>query len=251
MGLQSRAGVAGLVFLVVLVLGASCRNPIGPPPPPPPPPPGPRTISIVLAGPATVAPGGAAEFTVTAQREDGSALDVTRETVWSSSVPSTATVSVGLVRGLAVGETNISAIYIPPGQTAFPKSTQIIVIPDGTYRVVGSVNEAGLGGIPGARVEVTSGTGAGLSTITDGGSYSLYGVAGDARIVATKPGYRDDVRELRVTAHQVVNFSLIAGDSIPAVEGSYMLTIVSAPSCGGVLREDLRVRTYSAQVSRS
>ncbi len=68
----------------------------------------------------------------------------------------------------------------------------MIVVPDGTFRLVGRVLEDGFSddGVVGATVEATSATGRLLGHSDLYGNYRLYGVAGATRVRVTKTGYQ-------------------------------------------------------------
>lgn len=72
--------------------------------------PSPTTVRISVTG---VAPrvGGSASFSATATFSDQATRDVTADALWSSSAPSFATVTAGVVKGLAPGSAIISATF--------------------------------------------------------------------------------------------------------------------------------------------
>jgi hypothetical protein len=254
-----RGALAGFV-VGLLVLGVSCKNnpPIGPsgggttggtsPPT------GPATTGLILDGPRSVAPNTTAQLTLTAQFSDGTTKDVTRDAVWTSSSTARVTIAAGLATGRTPGEANITARYTPPGQFFLTRSKELIVVPDGTFRVVGRVLESGLGiPIPGARVTVRTGNAAGqVTTVFGDGRFRLYGLAGQNGIEARQSGYRDDFRDIVITDHdQSIDFVLIAGASPEGVEGSYTLTLAASAGCRDALPEEARVRVYDAELTRT
>jgi hypothetical protein len=136
--------------------------------------------------------------------------------------------------------------------TAFSNVTstrEVIVVPRGTYRVVGLVTEAGgpPGPVIGATVAVTAGLGAGLVTTTgEDGRYRLYGVAGDVEVRITKDGYWPHAQQYRIADHEMLNAQLELLNPRRDVSGTYALTIAAAEACRAELPEELRQRNYTA-----
>ena len=246
-----RANTAALL-IASLGCGWGCGD--APMAPLPDPPPGeitraPTTTSIEIDGPATVAPGATAQFTLTAYMSDGTSWDATLDAVWTTTHPFLK-ISSGLATstGQSPAEASISARL-----GGLTRSRTLLVLREGTFRVIGRVIERGLGiPVPNARVEVSGGSTRLISGTALDGSYRLYGLAGLVTIVATKPGYRDDVRQVVVTElDQAIDFELAAGASIETVEGSYTLTMAASASCRDALPDEMRVRTYTATLSRT
>jgi uncharacterized protein YjdB len=71
--------------------------------------PGPTVQSISISGNTTIDAGQSTQLTATAAMSDGSSQNVTTTAAWSTSNPTIAVVSRGLVTGLAVGTVTISA----------------------------------------------------------------------------------------------------------------------------------------------
>jgi Bacterial Ig-like domain (group 2) len=149
--------------------------------------PGSRITRIEIGGPPSVAPGDVVQLTATAHLADGSSRDVTTEVRWNSSNRTVLSMSPdGRATGHAQGEAMVTAF------SNVTSTREVIVVPRGTYRVVGLVTEAEGPSEPviGATVAVTAGLGAGFVTTTGGdGRYRLYGVAGDVELRITKDGY--------------------------------------------------------------
>jgi len=136
-------------------------------------------------------------------------------------------------------------------------AVNVMVIPDGTYRLIGKVQEVGLP-VAGATVSVVSGTGTGLTSTTDSqGTYRLYGVAGAGQVQVTKPGYDPVTNSFSVTTDDVLDFpNMSETGGPPQVAGMYSLSIVAAGDCRvstGVAPLDpaYRNRTYTAAVTES
>jgi len=67
-------------------------------------------VSVAVTGP-TVSVGLTAQFTATATMSDGTTQNVTTAAAWQSSNPAVATVVLGVVTGVADGQTTITATY--------------------------------------------------------------------------------------------------------------------------------------------
>jgi hypothetical protein len=107
----------------------------------------------------------------------------------------------------------------------------------------------------GARVEVTAGTGQGLTRTTsapspqtpfENGGYRLYGVSGDIEVRVTRDGYQEQQKSLQVTGHQRLDFDLILSRPRDQVAGTYTLTVAAAAECRVSLPEEAGTRKYTA-----
>ena len=91
-----------------------------------------------------------------------------------------------------VGETTLT-VEVRVGTQTRTATREIVILPEGTYRLVGKITEAGFPtqAVGGARVEVAQGS---ASTTSDfNGQYRLYGVPPSRRA----PGHRDRLRGSR------------------------------------------------------
>jgi len=248
---HSRFTAAGFMLAFGLVLGASCGKEPSTNPSPNPNPAVPTTTSIELVGPQTVAPGATVQFSVIGHRSDGSTLDATRQVTWASNNSFILFVSsTGAVSGRGTGETTITV-----SMGTLRSTKEVIVVPEGTFRVLGRVMEdvpSASIPVPSAAIQVLTATaGAGRTTFTDGdGRFRFYGIAGNTEIRARKSGYRDQIVPVTITAHQAVDIALTTTAPIPTLAGSYTLTITAAASCRQGLPEAARVRTYAASVAQ-
>ena len=245
-------------FLTALALGglltACDKSPTGPSPGRPS---EPFISRVEIAGPRTVAPGETAQFSLIAHMTDGSSRDVTNEASWTSGYPAVSIAGPGLITGRERGDAVISAAFDSAGQR-LSVGKEVIVVPAGTYRLVGLVSEAGFSTWPviGARLEVTTGAGAGLFTTTSvDGRYRLYGVSGETTIRVTKDGYQPLARTLAVADHQTIDIEMRPGVPREDRSGTYTLTITAAGDCRvglgqGHLPEDVRVRSYTGVVTQ-
>jgi hypothetical protein len=251
--MQKAALPAGLTtaLLLACVLIACDRGPTRPsvlPRPPVSPPGGVTLQNLGITGAATVPPGGTEQFKAIARYSDGTTRDVTNEASWQSSDVSVLSISpTGVVTGHGRGEASVTASF----QGSSSVKGGVMVIPPNTYRLSGSVRDAGLS-VLGARVEVASGPDQGLgATVTDNGTYRLYGVAGDVDIRATSEGYKEMTKRLRVTSHQVADFDLEPLRPREVIAGSYTLTIAAADECRAALPEEARTRNYTAVLTQT
>jgi len=237
-----------LSSLGVFVLVASCDDGPTRPTPNPNPTPGPTATatlsSIRIVAPASVAPGAEAPLVINAIRSDGTTTDVTNLTTLSSSNSRVLEAAGGLVRGHDRGEAQIFARY----QNRFASAT-MLVLPEGTFKVAGTVTDGGIG-IEGATVAVIGGTGEGLSALTDlAGIYRLYGVAGAVRLHAKKAGYENQIEALDVTTHRTADITMSFAGERPRLAGTYEMTVNAASRCT-VLPQPVRSRTYTARVEQ-
>jgi hypothetical protein len=246
-----RIGAAALAMSL-----AACDRPTSPSPG------GPATpvvVSLEIAGPASVAPGQSAQYSLLQRWSDHSTRPV-GAAQWSSSNRTLLQVTES---GLATtaplyGETVLQAQV---GDAAAPGPRQatreILVQPDGTFRLVGAILEAGTGGlrVPGARLEarVEANLSAPIVTfVTTGpdGAYRLYGVPPDPFIHVRKPGYRSTTVPMQLAAHATRNFDLELDGERLTLTGAYTMTVEAGSFCGD-LRNDLKRRTYEADITQS
>lgn len=213
----------------------------------PPPPPSATTLSLVISGPDTIAPGATAQFTATAQQSDGSPRDVTNEATWRSYNESVLSISSsGMATGRDRGESAIQASF--GGRTA--TKNDVIVVPVGTYRLRGIIGESGSARtLYRARVEVIAGIGQGLAVTATSNGYSLHGVAGDIELLVSADGYQEVRTRVQVTKHDNLSLYLIPTGPRANVAGTYTLSVTAAPECRGVLPPEAAMRTYRAIVA--
>jgi hypothetical protein len=252
-----RTGALVAIALTVTLAGlvAACnRTPTTPSfiprPQPPPSPSGPPPVvatSVELVGPRSVAPGGSVQFRAILHRSDGTTSDVTTTAQWRSSNNAVLSISsTGVATGLRAGDTFVSVSAQSRGS-----GREIIVVPDGTFRLVGLVGEADspTTGVVGAAIDASGSTNA--TAVTDSaGRYRLYGVAGATLIRITKDGYQPQVLTVDITDHQTQNFVVAVTAPRPDLSGRYTLNIRSSDSCRNGLIEEARDRSYTALVTQ-
>jgi hypothetical protein len=258
-----------VVKVAAVVLAAGLLMACGDPPtrpspgsvldPAPVPPTEPRVSEVTFEGPEVIPLGGTGQFRLIGRMTDGSERDLTTVAEWGaehplSDVPPVRIDAPGVITGEQRGQASVYA--------RFEHHTDwqlVIVLPEGTHRLVGYVREAG-GGPPvaDALVEVTSGVGRGLSTVTDYyGFYALFGVAGETHLRVSKAGYFPTVVDyLVITENQSAELRLDTRRPPVDVSGVYTLTITAASECRrglGLqgLPEEAAVRTYTATVEQN
>ncbi len=209
---------------------------------------------VQIVGPGAVPPGGTVKFTLVVTLSDRTTRDVTKEANWTSADGQVVSIAApGELTGRERGTVMIEARF--EGHRA---RKELYILPTGTYRLAGHVNDRADSQVPlaGARIEVTTGAGAGLvATTNPEGVFSLYGVAGDTTLRVTKPGYSEVTQTITVGAHQWINIALPFLGKYPDLSGTYTLTIAAASECGIGLGErklpqDVRVRSYTAIVQQ-
>jgi len=205
-------------------------------------------VALGISGASTVAPNATTQMSVTGTYADGSTKDVTTGATWRSSDNTLLTISgTGLASGVRSGDVTVTAT-VSGRQSAMA----ILVVPAGTYRLTGQVLESGAP-VGTATVQVTAGTGTGLTTFTDfSGNYRLYGVAGEIQLAARKDGYVTTTQAATVSANGVLNISVTPITPEANLAGTYALTIAADPSCpttgAGALPDVARARHYSATI---
>jgi hypothetical protein len=182
--------------------------------------------------------------------------------VWSSSQPALIQVNAsGLAtaqapfRGEAILQAEVPA---ESGRGSMRRaSREIVVLADGTFRLVGVVTEADTGNVPidGARVEAVAGTDPSapvetFATTGPDGRYKLYGVPPDATLRVLRDGYVTAVQRIQLATHGTLNLQLRLITPRPTFAGDYTMTIEagSERTCG--LPNDLRRRTYDAVMAQ-
>ena len=216
--------------------------------------------SVEIAGPASVPQGQSAQYTATARMSDGSSR-APKSVKWTSTQPALFQVSAsGLVTATQVrGEAALLVeVVVQNGKAPTRAGRDILVMPDGTFRMVGMVTEAEATGIAigGVRVEARvdeDGPVATFATSGPDGRYKLYGVPGDSYLRVWKDGYVTATDRLRLGAHETRNIQLRVDGGRAPVAGDYTMTVdASSSGCStGRLPEDLRRRTYDATVTQN
>jgi hypothetical protein len=208
----------------------------------------PALARLELSGPRTLAPGQPVTFTATALYTTGAPRDVTAEARWQSDSPAVFRMEAA-GRGTAGqrGDVNISAHF--NGVTSV---LQVVVVPEGTYRLSGVVRSNPAGEpVPGARVEVLEVREPVEATTDFQGRYVLFGVPGTARVRITREGYVGSEQAVQLTGHETMDFALVSRP-LPDLTGTYILRITLATPCGEKdPGAEFRDRTYTATIAHS
>lgn len=215
---------------------------------------------VEITGPASIPQGQSAQYSAVARMSDGSTR-VPKSVAWASSQPALFRVSAsGLVTAEQLrGEAALYVDVAVQGGRGTTRGTRdILVMPDGTFRLVGTVTEAEANGIAigGVRVEARveeDGPIATFATTGPDGRYKLYGVPPDSHLRVWKDGYVTATDHLRLNSHDTRNIQLAVDGGRASIVGDYTM-IVDAGTSGcysRALPEDLRRRTYEATVTQN
>ena len=212
----------------------------------------PGIAGLQITGPASIAPGQSAQFIADTRLTDGAVKSTTNAANirWRTSnglltVNAAGVASAGQTRG----ESILTAEVLP--SATIRGTREIVIVPDGTYRVVGSVREAEAPtqGVAGARVEVM---GTSLVATTDfSGNYRLYGVPPSADIRVTANGYQTITQSVQLSTHTTQNFLVPLSGSRISLNGLFYVMFDVVNSCQGnpPLSSELQHRAYEAQVT--
>ena len=217
------------------------------------------SISVELVGPDRVAPGQSAQYSIVVHSSDG-IVRVPSGIQWIASPPSFLQIDAS---GLATGTSFTGGAAVTadvtidgPGGGARRVSKSVIVLPEGTYRMFGTVaDEEFQVLVPNAVVEVTPGS---LTTTTDSnGAYSFYGVPADADIKITAYGYAPYTQHLSLSGtgiHLRRDFRLSQSGPYLALAGNYTLDLDVLDGCASDLNlplpANLQHRTYDAVITQ-
>lgn len=243
--------IAGTLIVIVLAgLIAACNNPVSVLPTTPP---SPTVSAVQVIGPDTLAPGQSAQFTALSRLSDGTTKAPASGTFvqWTASGGLQVSPSGVVTAPQQAGEGFVTAA-IGTGSARRQSTRQIVIVPDGTYRVVGAVTEADFPAVPiiGARVEAFPGS---IAATTDAnGQYRLYGVPASATMTVTKAGYATLSQSVQLTAHVTRHFLLALVGPRLVLAGPYTLTLDATGNCGGSrpLASSLQRRTYDATLTQ-
>jgi hypothetical protein len=186
--------------------------------------------------------------------------------LWSSSNQALLQVSdSGLATATTqTGETMIQGV-IPDWATTGPRlaTREILVLPDGTFRLVGVVSETGSGlPVHDARLEARATADASapitsFSTTNGAGEYRLYGAPGGGFIHIRRSGYRSTTVPVQLTTHGTRSFDLALEGDRQVLAGAYTMTVEAEATglpryCGSpLLRADLSRRVYHADIAQA
>jgi len=208
--------------------------------------------SLQISVPPTVAPGSLVQFSATAKYSDGSSKDVTTAVMWHSSDTSVLTINnAGVATGHQSGKATVAAAFGSSATAILTASQTITVVPAGTFGLNGRVTSL-YRPLEGATVQVTSGIGAGLVTVTSAaGLYQLYGVAGEIQVTVSKTAYSTIQKTVQIVGDTSANFDMVTTNPLPNLAGTYTLRITADSACGTGqqgLPDAARVRQYTATI---
>jgi hypothetical protein len=241
-----------LVVGIVALTALACSDPTSQIPTSPS---APAVTAVEIGGPSSIAPGQAVQLVANIRLADGTIKLPSPSTPvqWFSSNTSVLRVSsTGLATGQQVGDAQIFLVH-GTGPTQRQATKEFVVVPDGTYRLVGTIFEADFPTVPviNARVTVTPGS---LTTLTGfDGRYKLFGVPPNAVVTVMKFGYTTISEGIQLSSHTNRNFNLPLTGTRLVIAGPYKLTIDFSGSCSSSnpLSPPLRLRTYDAVISQN
>ena len=203
-------------------------------------------MRIEVSGPKTIAPGSVGQFTVAVVYGNGTTEDVTGEASWCCHSDALQVQGQGRVFGRNRGDATITVHY----KNMFT-SREVIVLPDGTYRVTGRVYEPGTTSpIAQARISVNDGAGSSLSTDADfSGFFRLYGVPPSAEFVVSHTGYETQSRRMQFSDHAAITLELPLTGPRLQFSGTYTATF-DWRACSSAVQFERR-RIYTAVVTQA
>jgi hypothetical protein len=217
-------------------------------------------VQIEIVGPASIAPGGTAQYSAIQYMSDGSNRPATG-VAWSSSQPSLIQVDAS---GLATAQAPFRGdatlqVELPAASRGLRRgSRDIVVLPDGTFRLVGTVIEADATGVPvgGARLEAAAGESPSspvetFATTGPDGRYKLYGVPSDATLRVIRDGYVTTSERIHLSTHETRNFELRLVAPRRTFAGDYTMTIEAGNERTCTLPEHLRQRVYETTIAQN
>jgi hypothetical protein len=207
--------------------------------------------SLEVIGPGTIAPGQSAQFTVIAHMSDSTSVEPTG-VKWVSSPPSMVQVdqsgrATASGMGGAAVTAEIKMAGTPDGYIRGSKS--VIVLLEGTFLMVGTVNDAEFSSapLPGALVEVA---GADSATTNLDGFYHVYGVSPGAEVRVTASGYHPLVQTVGSPSNGRQDFRLTLAAPRLVLSGAYTMSVDATSGCA-TLPGDLQHRRYDAVVTQN
>ena len=213
---------------------------------------------LEIVGSTSIAPGQPVQLGVRVRMADGTVKNTTElgTVTWRTSDAAVASVDqTGLVTAVASQGDAVISVEARLGNTTRAGSREVIVLPAGTFRLVGVIGEVSFPGmvVPGARVEVESGS---PFAITNGlGQYRLYGVPPAAEIRVSANGYETKTFSVSLSGNATRNFEVPLSEPRLPLDGSYSVFIdaVTCPSPGFVpaLSSDLQHRVYGAHMTQN
>jgi hypothetical protein len=201
-----------------------------------------EVMRVEINGPASIAPGQTASFSVIEYLSNGTSRALPTAT-WTSSNTSVIQVTNS---GVATAQPRNGEAVITV-RTTRQASKEVLVLPAGTFRLVGQVTDADqfFVPIPDASIAVLGGSA--TTTTNPTGNFRLYGVPGDAEIEVAREGYRVLRERIQLTTHATRNFRMAVDSAARNLAGNYTLVVEAGTNCGSpALKNELRRRSYDA-----
>ena len=214
----------------------------------------PSIVSLRINGPSSIAPRGrgvsVAQFTATATRVDGSSADVTATAKWNASryaIVHPSGARPGEMQGEGRGEAVVEA-----SAGGINAELPVFVLEEGTFKVSGAITDvATREALEGVKVRIETGTGAGLTSLTDRhGKYVLYGAAGSTVLSASVNGFTTQAHAIVLEAATIDDFALAPDPFALNLTGPWTLQISASPGCRDRLPEIARDRQYDAVITQ-
>ena len=232
--------IAGAAVVAAMMFFLACGSSSSPTAPSAQPAVGGAPQSLKVTGPPLVV-GDVLQFTAMATMSDGTVQNVTSQSVWTTSNAAIATVSAsGMVTAVKEGGVSIRATFRSVTDSEYHNVTPLLF-----YRTTGTVTEVppGFNALPGARVEITVGTGSGAFQMTDGAGGFDFGTlkGGNFTFRITRDGYMPETKTIAVTRDMKIDVLLYpvppAGATARCKDKSWSFTSDKTSACsrnGGV-----------------
>jgi hypothetical protein len=192
-----------------------------------------------------VAPGTTTQYTATGHYSDGTTREMTTGVSWSSFSAPLRHVGGGRFEAFEVGDGRVNA-----NATGRSASLPVLVITPGTFKLSGTIRDSS-GTVENVVIEVTSGTGTGLSTkSTFNGRYALFGVNGVVGLRASAPGYTTQELQVTVDSHGVRDVDITPVSEPVAVSGNWTLIVTTSSACSNTWPAPARRREVAATVTQ-
>ena len=151
----------------------------------------------------------------------------------------------GRFQAFEIGDGRVNA-----NMTGRSASFPVIVVTPGTFKLSGTIRDAS-GTVENVVVEVTSGTGTGLTTkSTFNGRYALFGVNGVVGLRASAPGYTTQELQVTVDSHGVRDVDISPVSEPVDVSGNWTLIVTTSSACSDTWPAQARKREVAATVTQ-
>ena len=205
---------------------------------------GPSTdvLRVEINGPSSIVPGQTASYSVIEHLSNGTSRALPTAT-WTSSNTSLIQVTNS---GVATAQPRTGEAVITV-RTTRQASKEVLVLPAGTFRLVGQVTDAEQISIPIPDASIAVVGGSPTTSTNAAGNFRLYGVPGDAEMEVSREGYGVLRERIQLTTHATRNFRIAVDATARHLAGYYTLVVEAGGNCGSpALAYDLRRRSYDA-----